>query len=78
MPKKSVDQIRMGQIVSLRNSIRRDLRRLRKLSAETLQLLQGGAEIEHGPLYVEVDSRAKGGVIVTQLLVDGRPVEDFD
>lgn len=77
MPSAIIDQDRISEIINLKNLIRRNLKMLRSLSEETLSMLQKGCEVEPGPSLVEVDCVARGGEIVTRLLIDGRPIEDF-
>ncbi len=77
MPTPEIDQPDLAAIVARKNAARRLVQELRSDSLRILKLLEKGSHVEPGVHSVEVHECQCKGRIIKQLLVDGRPVEDW-
>ena len=77
VPAPRIKRAEISEIVRLRGSIRHDIRKLTGLGHSVLSRMQKGIEIEPCATPVEIEEVEQGCCIMTRLLVDGRPVDDF-
>lgn len=77
MPKQKITRSEIAEIVRLRGVIRRDRKKLLKMGHSVMARIRKDIEVEPCTTPVEVETCECGSGIVTRLLVDGRPVDDF-
>jgi hypothetical protein len=77
MPVPKIKRSEIAEIVRLRGVIRRDRKRLLEMGRSVMARMQKGIAVEPSTTPVEVETRECDSGILTRLLVDGRPVDDF-
>lgn len=77
MPVPRIKRSEIAEIVRLRGLIRNDRKRLLEMGHSIMARMQKGIEPEPCATPLEVETCECGSAIMTRLLVDGRPVDDF-
>lgn len=74
-PKQVISQDRVADLISQRDRLRWELRALRSEADSLIALIKSGAEIEPGPLPIEIESTPNGTGRVERLMIDGSPID---